>query len=164
LHIDLGCGDGSYILECAKAHTDMSWLGLDLQWPPIGVQPPPDEAAAAFLVCNCHQLAALGRLIQRLKRRSLPLGSASVVLPWHWTKARHAARRLLSAALLDMLHTHLAPGGRLLFAFADVARADDARALLNARADQWREVADDFPPACGGAVGAVVIEVRVVRV
>lgn len=168
LHIDLGCGDGRHIVEWSKAHADVSWLGLDLHAPSHGrAHGSAEEAApsaAAFLVCNCHQLAVLGRLIERLRGRGLPLSSVSIVLPRQWTKARHAARRLLSASLLELLHTCLTPGGRLLVVCADGARADDARTLLSAVPGRWREVVEDvFPLACGAVVGTVV-EVRVMRV
>ena len=35
LHVDLGCGDGSYVLQAARADASRCWLGLDYNEAPL---------------------------------------------------------------------------------------------------------------------------------
>ena len=180
LHVDLCCGDGSYVLGAATAvgtSMNVAWLGLDFHAPAISAanavaaartsSADSTPSPCAFLCCNCHQLAALARLLDRLSSRGLPLGSVSIRMQPSWPKARHAQRRLLSAALLELLHSRLAPNGRLLVVCAGAA-TDEAQRLLatrdQGRKPQWRAVAVDeetFPPSSSS--GASESTARVLR-
>ena len=149
LHVDLGCSDARYVQSNAAADPTRSWLGLGL-----GLQSPHPDARAtkaaapqcAQLDFNCHAIDALGELLDALAARSHGLGSASVLFPRPWPKARHEARRLLSPALVECLGVRMAEGGRLLVASDAPAVVASAERLF-ARSAQWRRW---WPAQTGG--------------
>lgn len=138
LHVDLGSSDARYVRSNAVADGSRSWLGLGLQ-PPRADATPTDVGAAqcSHLDFNCHAIDALGELLDALVARGHALGSASVLFPRPWPKARHEARRLLSPALVECLGSRMVEGGRLLLASDAPAVIASAEQLFG-RSPQWR--------------------------
>ena len=83
LHIDLCCGSGSYVTAASARDETRSYLGLDFRQSSLKFAEMSagnsESGRAAFLCVNCHQLAALARLLDRLfEQPVLLLGRARV--------------------------------------------------------------------------------------
>ncbi len=112
LELDVGCGDGTFLLTMAEHYPERDFLGIER----LGgrVKKICRKAARAGLT-NIRVLClesgyALGWL--------LPRGGASrlhLLFPDPWPKIRHAGRRFIQPDNLAALHRVLAPGGELLF-------------------------------------------------
>lgn len=112
LEIDLGCGDGSFLLAMAREFPERRFLGVERL------------LGRVRKVCRRAQREGLGNL-QVLRLESLYtvewlLPPASVerlhlLFPDPWPKARHHKRRLVQARFLAAAAKILAPGGEFLF-------------------------------------------------
>jgi len=92
-------------------------------------------------------------LLNRLKKQSL--GRVFLLFPDPWPKRRHAGRRFVSAANLDLLARLMRQGAELRFASDDpIMIAWGLRHItahprfrwLAARPDDWRKRPPDWPP------------------
>ena len=112
LEIDLGCGDGTFLLKMAEQFPERNFIGIERL------------LGRVRKVCRRSQKAGLKNLrILRLESLYtlewlLPAVSVSrlhLLCPDPWPKARHHRRRLFSPRFLDALHRVLKPDGELLF-------------------------------------------------
>ena len=145
LELDLGCGDGSFLIAMAQRFPERNFLGTERM------------ERRVRTVCRkiAHERLANVRVL-RLEslftvRHLLPAGSVSVAhvaFPDPWPKRNHHPRRLFQDEFMQALHRVLAPGGEVR------AKTDDlpyfhwmekvfARAPGFARID-WEE-APDYP-------------------
>jgi tRNA (guanine-N7-)-methyltransferase len=110
LEIDLGAGDGDFILEMVKRHPERNFLAV--------------ERLLGRLTKICRKLARIaapnGRALRieshYFVRYLLPPASVSVFHIMHpdpWPKRRHHGNRLIQTEFLDIVHRALAPGGEL---------------------------------------------------
>lgn len=110
LEVDLGSGDGSFLVEMAKRHPERNFLGV--------------ERLLGRLRRTCRKLARDGSLNARLIRLEshylvrylLPSASVQVfhvMFPDPWPKRKHHANRLIQTDFLDAVHVALSPGGEL---------------------------------------------------
>lgn len=112
LELDLGCGDGSFLLEMARHHPERRFLGVERL------------LGRVRKVCKLATRAQLPNLkILRLESLYtvewlLPPRSISrlhLLFPDPWPKARHHKRRIVQAPFLQALEQVLVPGGEFLF-------------------------------------------------
>jgi len=117
LEIDLGCGDGSFLVDLARALPEYRFLGVERL------------LGRARKVCRKAVRAGLGNLrVLRLESRYtvewlLPPASVRrlhLLCPDPWPKARHHKRRIIQPEFLSALARVLEPGGEFLF------KSDDA--------------------------------------
>lgn len=109
VHLDLGCGKGSYIAAMAQAHPDTLFLGMDSE--PVCV------AYAAQLICErglCNALVIPGDAA-RLEHIFAPgeLAGISINFPTPHPKRRHARLRVITAEHLAGYQPLLAPDATL---------------------------------------------------
>jgi tRNA (guanine-N7-)-methyltransferase len=110
LQVDLGCGEGAFIVAMAKADPRCNFLGVERL---VGrVRKVCKRAANARLrnvrVLCVESLYTISKL--------LPPRSASVVhvmFPDPWPKRKHRVRRLIEREFLDAAHSALRAGGEL---------------------------------------------------
>lgn len=112
LEVDLGCGDGSFLLAMAREYPDRDFLGVERL------------LGRVRKVCRKAQRADLGNLrVLRLESRYvvewlLPEASVTrlhVMCPDPWPKVRHHRRRLVQWGFLDAVRNALVPDGEFLF-------------------------------------------------
>lgn len=110
LEVDLGSGDGAFLVEMSGRHPERNFLGV--------------ERLLGRVRRTCRRLARTGaanaRMIRLeshyLVRYLLPRGAVSVfhvMFPDPWPKRRHQAKRLIQTGFLDDVREALAPGGEL---------------------------------------------------
>ena len=110
LEIDLGSGEGAFILAMAARHPDRNFLGV--------------ERLLGRVRKVCRAIARQGFENARIVRIEtayalrflLPLGSVSVAhvgFPDPWPKRYHQRRRLVQDGFMEALHSTLAEGGEL---------------------------------------------------
>lgn len=112
LEVDLGCGDGSFLMEMARHHPERDFIGV--------------ERLLGRVRKVCRKLTRHGldnARVLRLESRYvvewlLPEASVSrlhLLCPDPWPKVRHHRRRLVQLEFLDAVRRVLEPGGEFLF-------------------------------------------------
>ena len=106
LHVDLGCGDGSFLCGLAQRLPDKNFLGI--------------ERLSARIRSSARKAASLGnvRLLQMESsyavRYLLPAESVEtfyLLFPDPWPKRRHHRRRIVTPDFLDSVHVALEQNG-----------------------------------------------------
>lgn len=113
IEIDLGCGDGTFLVNRAAKHPDRNFLGVERL---LGRARKADRKAQRLALTNVRLLRiessyAVGFLF--------PPGSVSVIhilFPDPWPKKRHHKRRLLQVEFALSLAKTLVAGGEVRFA------------------------------------------------
>jgi tRNA (guanine-N7-)-methyltransferase len=113
LEVDLGCGDGSFLLAAAAAHSESNFLGIERL---VGRVRSACHKISASDVANARVLRCeLSYAVQHL----LPAGSVTVfhlLFPDPWPKRRHACRRIMTESFLESLHRGLVGRGSIRIA------------------------------------------------
>jgi tRNA (guanine-N7-)-methyltransferase len=111
LHIDLGCGDGSFICALAERMPERNFLGIERLLGRIR-----SAARKAATVGNVRLLRMENSYAVRYL---LPAGSVEtfyLLFPDPWPKRRHWRRRSVTAEFLPAISEALAENGRFLIA------------------------------------------------
>lgn len=112
LEIDLGCGDGSFLLGMAAEYPDRNFLGVERL---LGRVRKVGKRVSRAGLTNAKVL----RLESRYTIEWLfPAGSVSrlhLLCPDPWPKAKHHRKRLVQQDFLEALWKVLEPGGEFLF-------------------------------------------------
>jgi tRNA (guanine-N7-)-methyltransferase len=111
LHVDLGCGDGSFLCELAARRPEQDFLGIDRL---VGRVAKASRKAAALenvRVLNVESSYAVRYLLPAKSVETFYL-----LFPDPWPKRRHHRRRIVQPDFIDSLHHALEPGGVLRIA------------------------------------------------
>lgn len=112
LEVDLGCGDGSFLMEMAREFPERDFLGVERL------------LGRVRKVCKKATRRGLGNArVLRLDSRYvvewlLPVASVSrlhLLCPDPWPKLRHHRRRVIQHSFLEAVRIALVPGGEFLF-------------------------------------------------
>lgn len=110
LDLDLGCGDGSFLVALAQRHPERNILATERMESRV-------EKVARKLVHHDIGNARILRLESHyVTKHLLPPGCVSVayvLFPDPWPKRQHHPRRLIQGEFMASLHRVLAPGGEL---------------------------------------------------
>jgi len=112
LEVDLGCGDGSFLIGMAAEYPERDFLGV--------------ERLLGRVKKVCKKISRRGlanaRVLRLESRYSiewlLPEASVSrihLLCPDPWPKVRHHRRRLMQEDFFEAVERMLAPGGEFLF-------------------------------------------------
>ncbi len=111
LHIDLGCGDGSFICELAQRMPEKNFLGIERLLGRI--------RSAARKAANIGNVRLLRMESSHAVRYLLPAGSVErfyLLFPDPWPKRRHWRRRIVTGDFLRAINQALAENGALRIA------------------------------------------------
>jgi tRNA (guanine-N7-)-methyltransferase len=143
LHVDVGCGEGSFLCALAQRLPDKNFLGI--------------ERLLGRIRSSARKAASLSnvRLLQMESsyavRYLLPLGSVEtfyLLFPDPWPKRRHHRRRIVTPAFLHSVHIALEKNGVIYIAtdhldyfrkIEEIARATSGFAIA--------EVDVELPPS-----------------
>lgn len=112
LEIDIGCGDGTFLMEMAAKFPERNFLGVERLGGRVGkiVRKSKRRGLPNLRVLRMESSYAIGWLV--------PPGSADrihLLFPDPWPKKRHEHNRFASEGNLPHLHQVLKPGGDFLF-------------------------------------------------
>jgi tRNA (guanine-N7-)-methyltransferase len=113
IEVDLGCGDGSFLVALAKQNPRRNFLGLDRLLGRVG------SACRKIARENLGNARVLRIESSYAVEYLLPPNSVSVfylLFPDPWPKRRHQRRRIVTAEFLESIHRALAPDGLLVIA------------------------------------------------
>jgi tRNA (guanine-N7-)-methyltransferase len=106
LHVDLGCGEGSFLCAMAQRLPDKNFLGIERLAGRV--------RSAAGKTANLNNVRVLQMESAYAVRYLLPVGSVEtfyLLFPDPWPKRRHHRRRLVTADFLQGLDVALAKNG-----------------------------------------------------
>ncbi len=112
LEIDLGCGDGTFLIEMAKHYPERNFLGVERL------------LGRVRGVCkHIHHLGLTNAKVLRLESaytlewlvEKASISRLHLLCPDPWPKARHHRRRLVQQHFLQCLHEALTNNGEFLF-------------------------------------------------
>ncbi len=113
LEVDLGCGDGSFLVKLADKNPQRNFLGLERLLGRVRT------ASRKIGRRNLENARVLRIESSYAVAHLLPPGSVSVfylLFPDPWPKRRHQLRRIVTEEFLETIHHALAPGGSLVIA------------------------------------------------
>lgn len=146
LELDVGCGDGTFLMEMAARFPERDFLGVERLGGRV------NSIARKARRRGLTNLRVLCLETGYTLRWLLPGACASrvhLLFPDPWPKTRHAARRFVQPDNLAAIHRVLRPGGELLFKsdhadyFTAATEAVDASPLFHRL--PWPDAAEFYP-------------------
>lgn len=112
LELDLGCGDGSFLIQMAQHHPERNFLGVERL---LGRVRKVCKKAHKAGLTNCKVLRLESKYTIEYLFPEASIDRIHLLCPDPWPKARHHRRRLVQQAFLDSLHRVLKSGGEFCF-------------------------------------------------
>jgi tRNA (guanine-N7-)-methyltransferase len=112
LEVDLGCGDGSFLIAMAKHFPDRDFLGVERL---LGRVRKVSKKASRESLENLRLLRLESRYTVEWLLPPACVSRLHLLCPDPWPKARHHRRRLFQPPFLDAVRQVLVPGGEFLF-------------------------------------------------
>ena len=130
LHVDLGCGDGSFLQALATQNPSTNFLGVERLLRRVRSS---DRKAAQLPNVRVVRAETLFVLRHVLPPRSVE--AFYLLFPDPWPKRRHHRRRLITPNFLDVIGNCLTRGGSLFIATDYEEYFAAIRQVLSARDD-----------------------------
>jgi len=151
VHVEIGCGKGTFLVEQAKAEPEALFLGVERanKYYRHAV-----DRIGRWGLGNVRIIRAeAGELVERhLEARSVDW--YHIYFPDPWPKRRHHKRRFLCRANLEHMIRTLRPGGRVQVATDFAEYFEEIKALLAANGPVLKPV--EFVGAAGASEGEYV--------
>ncbi len=110
--VDLGCGDGGFLLAVAQQHPDRLYLGVERL---LGRLRKVCSRGDRLGLQNVRALRAEGLYFLEWMVEPGSIRRLHYLFPDPWPKEKHHKKRLVQEETVPTLHRALAPGGELLF-------------------------------------------------
>ena len=130
LHVDLGCGDGSFLCALAQRIPEKNFLGIERL---LG-----RFRSAAVKVANIRNVRVLRMESSYVVRYLFPPRSVEtfyLLFPDPWPKRRHWRRRIVTPDLLKTISLALVQGGTLLIATDYLSYFEKIKEIARANLD-----------------------------
>ncbi len=108
VELELGAGDGSFLLGSAAAHPESDFLGIERL---LGRLRKIDRKARQSGLTNLRALRLEANYVLRWMIPAASIHALHVYFPDPWPKRRHWKRRLINTGFTTLAATVLAPGG-----------------------------------------------------
>ena len=112
LEIDLGCGDGSFLIEMAKHYPERNFLGVERL---LGRVRGVCKRIQELGLTNVKVLRLESQYTLEYLLEPQSVSRLHLLCPDPWPKARHHKRRLVQQEFLHILQKALKPSGEFLF-------------------------------------------------
>lgn len=112
LEIDLGCGDGSFLLDMARHNPDRDFIGVERL---LGRVRKVCRKITRHNIANARVLRLDSKYLVEWLLPPATVSRIHLLCPDPWPKARHHRRRLVQTGFLDAVKQALEPGGEFLF-------------------------------------------------
>ncbi len=112
LEVDLGCGDGSFLMALAQHHPDRDFLGVERL---LGRARKVCRKITRRHLDNARVLRLENRYVVEWLLPEAAVSRLHLLCPDPWPKVRHHRRRLVQVEFLEALRRVLVPGGEFLF-------------------------------------------------
>jgi len=133
IHLEIGCGKGSFILETAKRHPDIQFVAMEKITDVLMLAAEKIKAAALPNVKLWN--AGAERLSEELRAGDVKRIYLNFSDPW--PKKKHARRRLTSESFLDQYRIILSEDGEIFF-------KTDNRALFDFSLEEFERCGYDL--------------------
>jgi tRNA (guanine-N7-)-methyltransferase len=108
LEVDLGCGDGAFLVAMAEKYPERNFLGIERL---VGRVRSACGRASRQAVRNLRVLRVETSYAVNYLLPPNSIAAASLLFPDPWPKKRHERRRIVTIDFLAAVHRLLAPGG-----------------------------------------------------
>jgi tRNA (guanine-N7-)-methyltransferase len=139
LHVDLGCGEGSFLCALAQRLPDKNFLGIERLLGRIR-----SSARKAAGLSNVRLLQMESFYAVRYLLPAAAVETFYLLFPDPWPKRRHHRRRIVTPEFLNSVHTALEISGVIYIATDDL--------------DYFRKIKDIARSTSGFAIAAVDVE------
>jgi len=112
LEVDLGCGDGSFLIDLARHHPDRDFLGVERL---LGRARKVCRKITRNKLANARVLRLESRYVVEWLLPGNSVSRLHLLCPDPWPKVRHHRRRLVQPEFLTAVRQVLEPGGEFLF-------------------------------------------------
>ena len=112
LELDLGCGDGSFLMEMAKEFPERDFLGTERL---LGRVRKVCKKITRRHLENARVLRLDSRYVVEWLLPEASVSRLHLLCPDPWPKLRHNRRRLVQTDFLEAVRRALVPGGEFLF-------------------------------------------------
>lgn len=112
LELDLGCGDGSFLIDLAKQHPDRDFIGVERL---LGRCKKVSRKILRNKIPNAKILRLDSKYVVEWLLPPASISRMHLLCPDPWPKARHHRRRLIQVPFLNAVKNALQPGGEFLF-------------------------------------------------
>ncbi|GAB4566971.1 MAG: tRNA (guanosine(46)-N7)-methyltransferase TrmB [Anaerolineae bacterium] len=111
LVVEIGFGNGDYLVRNAVAHPEWNFVGIEVEWPSVrrALRRIAQAGVQWVRIVQVDARIALERLFTERSIRE-----AYALFPCPWPKERHAHRRLFSKDFLSLLNSRLEDDGSVL--------------------------------------------------
>ncbi len=110
LEIDLGCGDGGFLVKMAATEPDRNFIGVERLLGRVRVT---SRRTARAGLANVRLLRVESHYMLRHLLLPESVSRMHLMFPDPWPKRRHWPRRLVQTEFLDAVCTVMKPGGEL---------------------------------------------------
>ncbi|MES2474724.1 MAG: tRNA (guanosine(46)-N7)-methyltransferase TrmB [Verrucomicrobiota bacterium] len=112
LEVDLGCGDGSFLMEMARQHPERDFIGTERL---LGRVRKVCRKVTRHRLFNARVLRLDSRYVVEWLLPEASVTRLHLLCPDPWPKLRHHRRRIMQLEFLESVRRALVPGGEFLF-------------------------------------------------